>query len=494
MNRATVLNFFKGTDKMGLNKSSDLETSSPRVIGDLPGPRNMPLLGNIIQLKALQFHHAVEKWAREYGSPCKFHLGRKPVLVIADHELISKLLRDRPDGVRRSSRSSNMLIELGTTGLITDEGDDWRKARKLIMRALTPEVISRFFPVIVSMTERLHDRWKNAVLSGDPIDVLRDLKAYTLDVTLGLSMGQDINNLENPMNPLQRDIEQIFYRVSRRVSMPFAYWRYFRLPVDRAADEAAKRIRLAVTGFIESARKELELHPERREKPTNMLEALIVARDEENSGFTDEHVIGNVISIVFTGEDTTAHTLAWLLNFVSQDKTVESKIGKEADKVLGEKTIIHDFNELDQFSYVEAVFNETLRLKPVLPIISLETNKDMVINDVLAPAGTLMMLCLRYASELANEVIEPEIFRPERWLTEKEILVSDDPKRSWFPFGGGPRFCPGRFLALAEMKMVVSMIGRNFNLKYDSDAPPVKEHFTFTMTPTSLPIKLSLRD
>ena len=360
------------------------------------------------------------------------------------------------------------------------------------MRGLMPEVIKRFYPTLVMMTERLRRRWMAAVITGRRVDVLRDLKAYALDVTLGLAMGQDVNCLEHDANPLQRDIELIFYRIARRLTAPIAYWRLVKLPADRAADAAALRIEQAVRGFIDEARRGLAENPERAAKPANMLEALLAARDEPDSGFTDEHVIGNAITMVFAGEDTTSNTIAWLLNFVARHGDVAAAIRSEADTVMGEHMVLQDFAGLDQFSYLDAATNEAMRLKPVAPIMGMETNKEIAVGDLLVPAGTMLLLALRSGGMSALNFDKPNVFSPERWL-DGNAAANDDPARKLFPFGGGPRFCPGRFLALAEVRMVASMLVRNFTLTFDRSAPPVKEMFTFTMTPSALPITLSLR-
>jgi cytochrome P450 len=483
----------KASDR-SVGQSGNSEPACLRRVADLPGPKGVPLLGNMLQFDAMQGHLTLENWARKYGSMYKFHAGRQLVVVISDNALIAGLLRDRPDALRRGSRLSDMLTELGTSGVFTHEGDEWRKQRKLVMRALTPEVIRQFFPTMVSMTERLRHRWQTAVSAGKPIDMLRDLKAFTLDVTIGLAMGCDINALEHHDNPLQRDIEQVFNRVGRRLTSPLAYWRYLKLPVDRAADASAERIAQAVAGFIAKTRKELEVRPERRTKPSNMLEALIAARDEPDSGFTDEHVIGNAVTMVFAGEDTTSNSIAWLLDFVARHPPVAANIAREADAVLGDQQVLREYAGLEQFPYTDAAVNEAMRLKPVAPVLSLGANQEMIIGDTFVPQGTQIITCLRHSGQLANDFPESGEFRPERWFTDDQAIASDDPTRKLFPFGGGPRFCPGRYLALAEIKMVMSMVARNFRVSFDREAPPVKELFTFTMAPSVVPITLALRE
>jgi cytochrome P450 len=468
-------------------------TPPVRTIAELPGPKGIPILGNARQIEPQQFHRTLEKWARQYDGPYKFRVARRTFVVVSDRDVIANILRDRPVVFRRSSRTARMLEEAGTRGLFTAEGEEWRRQRKLGMRALTPEVVHRYFPNLIMMTERLLARWNAALAAGREVDVLRDLKAYTLDVTIGLAMGQDINTLEHEDNPLQRDIEFLFSMVARRLTSPFAYWRLFKRKVDRDADAAHQRIHAAVTGFIAQARARLDHDPSLRTRPSNMLEALVAARDEPDSGFSDAEVIGNAITMVFAGEDTTSNTIAWLLHLLSQNPQADTAAGDEALRLMGADTVVRELRLLDSFTYTDAATREAMRLKPVAPFMAAEPNVDTVVDGIAMPAGTIVFLMLRYAADRASEFEQPEQFDPRRWLTAGGVEAASDPGRKMFPFGGGPRFCPGRYLAMAEIKMVMAMILRNFTLSAKPGAPAVEERFTFTMTPSALPLLLHPR-
>lgn len=468
-----------------------------RSIADLPGPRGVPLLGNLRQIQPGRFHRNMEDWAREFGPIYRFTMLKRSFVVVSRRDTIASMLRDRPDTFRRSTRTARMLEEAGTRGLFTAEGEDWRRQRKLAMRALTPEVVHRFFPTLAMMTERLCLRWKAALAAGRPVDVLRDLKAWTLDVTVGLAMGQDINTLEHEDNPLQRDIEFIFKRVARRLTTPVEYWKVFKLPVDREAEAAAARIHAAIDGFIAQTRARLAADPALRGKPSNMLEALVAARDEDDSGFSDSVVAGNAITMVFAGEDTTSNSVAWLLNLLPQSPAAVARAADEADRLLGQEAVAREPHLLERMDYLDAATREAMRLKPVAPFMAAETNVATQVEGVRLPAGTVIFLMLRQAAEREGGFAQPEAFMPERWLNGAgdggDVPDASDPARTMFPFGGGPRFCPGRYLAMAEIKMAMSMILHNFEFTLRPDAPPVEECFTFTMTPSALPLLLRAR-
>jgi len=460
-----------------------------RSVESLPGPRGLPVIGNLTQMDAVHFHRMMEDLARQYGPIFRFRLMDRDFVATARREDLNHIFHDRPELWRRTERSASMLEELGAHGLFTAEGQEWRRQRKLVMHSLTPEVIHRFFPQLVAMTERLQRRWLAAVGAGRQPDVLRDLKAYALDVTVGLAMGQDLNLLENESDPLQRDVEFLFTRLARRLTAPIIYWRTFRLPVDREADAAVARIRASVAGFVARARERLAAEPARREKPANMLEAMVLERDAPGSDMSDEDLIGNAVLMVFAGEDTTSNTIAWLLHLLSSAPSAWARLAGEARTALGPDVVLRDYQDLDRLPWLDLCTREAMRLKPVAPILGFEPAVDLVLGDVFMPAGLVVFTLMRHAFELDTQLERAAEFLPERWLSEPG-QEQDDPSRKLLPFGAGPRFCPGRYLATTEIRMVVSMLARGFTLAPRPDAPPVDEIFTFTMTPSALPVLL----
>lgn len=467
-------------------------TSVTRAWHDLPGPRPLPWVGNLHQIDKSAFHRSLEEGAAAWGPLYRFKFGRTPALVISEPSLMLPLLRDRPEALQRTSRLSRLLDGAnGSGGLFTAEGEAWRAQRKLVTRSLTPEVIRKFHPKLQALVQRLATRWRALAAAGAPIDIARDLKALTLDVTVALAMGEDINTLEQDDNPLQRDIHFLFERVGVRLRSPVDYWNVFKLRVDREADAATARVRAMVQALIAKARAQLQADPELRQRPANLLQSMLVARDAPDSGVTDEAVIGNALIMVFAGEDTTSSTLAWLVLQLAQDPAVAERLAAECDEVLGDAAVLADPALLERLAYTEAVVHETLRLKPAAPVQAVETPVEREVGGVLVPPGTRMFMLTRLVALDASRFPDPHRFDPGRWVGRTD--PTSEPNRQMLPFGGGPRLCPGRYLALVEAKMITSMLARNFRLEALPGIDQVREVYTFTMNPSAVPVRLHPR-
>jgi len=153
--------------------------------------------------------------------------------------------------------------------------------------------------------------------------------------------------------------------------------------------------------------------------------------------------------------------------------------------------------QLAQLDYVEACAHETMRLKPVAPIIGLQARKDTVLGDVLLPAGSVVVNLMR--SDGVNEKLLPQAttFEPERWLEGGSAgSKAASAKRVSMPFGAGPRMCPGRYLALLEMKLAMATLLGRFDIESVATASgeAAAEKLSFTMMPVGLQMRLKLRE
>ncbi|MFY9487474.1 MAG: cytochrome P450, partial [Solirubrobacterales bacterium] len=390
--------------------------ASTNTIDMLPGPRGLPLIGSAHRIKADRLHLTLEQWAERYGETYRFKLGRREVVVTADAQAIGAMLRDRPEGFRRWSAIEQIFGEMQINGVFSAEGEDWRRQRRLAVRALNTNHLNSYFDVIRTSVERLHEKWLDAARTGAEIDIQRDFMSFTVDVTSSLAFGHDLNTIERPDSELQGHVESIFPMIARRISAPFAYWKWVKLPSDRACERSLRFVRVAADSFVAQARERLERRPELRAAPTNFLESMLVAHEEDESSYSEDEIFGNTFTMLLAGEDTTANTMAWTTWFLAQQAEVFERVRDESDRLLAGGALPSEYATAADASYLEAVINESMRLKPVAPVLFIEALKDTSLNGTKLPAGSRVIALPRYAATRERNFSRPESFDPERWI------------------------------------------------------------------------------
>ncbi|MDC8760655.1 cytochrome P450 [Janthinobacterium fluminis] len=461
-----------------------------RSIASLPGPFALPLVGSALQIRPTRVHLDVERWARRYGPLFRLRLGRNTMLVVAGHEHVSAVLRERPDGFRRPSVTADVALEIGgITGLFLAEGADWRNQRRMVMQGFAPAAIRAYFPALVTVALRLQRRWEAAAAGGRSIDLSEDLKRYTVDIIAGLAFGTEVNTIDSGEDVIQRHLDVMLPAVARRSLALFPYWRYVRLPADRRLERSAAGLTAAVADLVGQARRRMQAEPARRARPANLLEAMLAAADQEGSGVDDDTVGGNVATMLLAGEDTTANTIAWMLYLLHCHPQALRKAQDEVRRVAPDPAAFC-VEQMDALEYLGACASEAMRLKPVAPYLPLEALRDSVVGDVAVPAGTTLWCVMRKDSVADTHVQDGAAFDPQRWLRKDEVGPPD--KHLSLPFGAGPRTCPGRYLALLEMKIVVAMLLARFELAgVDTpDGREARELMGFVMSPVGLRMRL----
>lgn len=141
------------------------------------------------------------------------------------------------------------------------------------------------------------------------------------------------------------------------------------------------------------------------------------------------------------------------------------------------------------YDFIEACINESMRLRPAAPLIGVEANHDTVVADVAIPKGTMILLLSHVGAMEEKHFANPCAFRPDRWVAATSESVH---RKACMPFGAGPRLCPSHFLAIEEMKMVIAILVKNFDLS-TLGGKSAQEPLTFTTAPVGLQLKLRCR-
>jgi cytochrome P450 len=461
-----------------------------RPLEQLPGPKGLPLIGNLLQLDSTRLHLVFEEWARTYGAMYRFRAGPKHGVVVSDPALVEQVLRARPEQYRRIRRVEEVLAELRMPGVFSAEGAAWRPQRRLMTQALSTRNVHAFFPTLQLVLERLRRRWE--ARAGSTLDILSEFKRLTVDTTTLLAFGHDVNTIERDDDGLQRQLELIFPRFTRRITSALPFWRVLRVPADYRVERAIVDLGQRMTGLIRGARQRLDEDPRGAEAPANLLEAMLATRDEAGQPFAEELMVGNALQILVAGEDTTASTLAWAVHHLCDRPDASLAVQEELDRALGGAAGPSDVETYNRLQQINGVVQESLRLRSVAPIVFLEANADVTLNGMVVPQGTWLIMLTRIAALSSAHFERPLEFRPERWL-DSAAEPGVGKATTHMPFGSGPRICPGRALALLELRMALSMLYENFEVERVGRSEQVGERFLFIVEPTHLKVRLHPR-
>ena len=458
-------------------------------IKDLKSPKGHLILGHLPQFKDDSKHLVLERWIEECGDLFKINFVGKEFIVSSNPDINQEILKQRPDKFKRFSKINEIFEEMGIVGVFNAEGETWKKHRKPIAEALKLKNIKGYYPVILDKTEKLLTKWNAFADSQQEVDVQREFMFFTIDITTAIAFGYQLDTINNKGDGFQKHLEYIFPMINERITAPIPYWRFFKLKKDKELDKSLQEIEKLIYQFINEAKKRIEQDPELRTNPSNFLEALLV--EQEADKFDDKEIYGNVFTMMLAGEDTTSNSISWAIFYLAQHPEMVQKIRDEANAVYGNQSTIENHEQCDQLVYTNAVVQEAIRIKPTTPQLYLEAIEDVTVQNFFMPKGTRVITQNKAVQTHEDYFTNANDFIPERWIKGGCPMHQHHSPEVIKAFGAGPRFCPGKFLALTEMTVLISALCKNFDFKMTVKPEEVKEQFAFTMHPENLLVKLS---
>jgi len=391
--------------------------------------------------------------------------------------VIKSILKARPHSFRRSKALAAAIESTGFLGVFTAEGDRWARQRRHVMKGLRPQVVNASQDRVNKVVWALAKKWR-AVDPGQ-VDVLIDLKRAASDIVVATSLGVDLQSFEGDEPVMQRAIDQWFSSIGRRARLPGSIYRLGALIGGNEDQKAIKFIRSVAEKAVVDAKQSLI---DGDGTPQNILEALIVAQQEDGDAYTDEDIVGNAVTMILAGQETTASSMAWLMYYLARNPELVRQLRTRLDRVFANNERVVDSSIFDEVPELQRLCLEVLRLKPTAPLFGLMANHDISVAGLKLSAGQKVVL-------LARERVDPRHDSPSlktNGSKSSEQSRSANDSIEGFAFGAGPRLCPGRYLALLEMMTMTIMVVRNFDVQINDRGAPISEGYTFAMHPRNL--------
>lgn len=358
-----------------------------------------------------------------------------PFYSFSDPAVMQHILVKHRDNYSRGKRWSNIVGYLGGNGLISSDGDFWKRQRQCMAPFFQRAALEGYCGIFVENTRQMAAQWKR-VSGSTPINISEAMMELTLINICDSLFGYDIRSEALRFSVAMRDaFDFIQYQINHPFSAPL--WlptrrnRRFRKQV-AIADIMARTI---ITDFKYS------------EKP-GVLQALL--HDADN---TDMQLRDEIITLLMAGHDTTATMLAWALHLLATHPEALHTVKEELASVLGGN--LPTVPDLDKLVYTRMIVDETLRLYPSVWAMHRMAKETDEINGYTVRQGCSIALPV-YVTHRDPEFWQcPDYFYPEHFT---EATSSTRPKHAYIPFGAGERFCLGMQLALMESMAVLSTL------------------------------------
>jgi cytochrome P450 len=370
---------------------------------------------------------------------------------------VRSLSTAKPEQAPSLTGESPLRPVVGPNSVLTAIGPRHMRQRKLLLPPFHGEAIEQYTQMIADAAEREIDSWP----LGTPIALAPRMQAITLDVIMAGIFGVD--GRPERGTP-EHGLRQMTKRILAASTMPLAALTEL-ANLNRDEPVGPMKIGLGLldraTYAVIAERRRAEDLGERRD----ILSLLLQARTEEGEAMSDKELRDELLTLVLAGHETTANSLAW-----AWERLVRNPAAHEAlrDAVRGG-------SEAEE--RVEATIVETMRSRPVIPIIGRRVAVPWRLGAFAVPAETPLTMSILLLHHREDLYPQPFEFRPERWLGRKPGTYE------WIPFGGGIRRCLGAALAMAEQRVVLEAMARRLDLEADDPAAEHAVHRNVTMIP-----------
>jgi cytochrome P450 len=409
------------------------------------GPRGGRVLGSLRAFRDDPLRFLVET-ARDHGPVARFHLGRVDARLFSQPSGIKRILQDNNENYGRQTRSHAALRATLGNGLITSEGDFWRRQRRISQPAFHKQRIAGFAASMTRAAEELVGRWQPRVAGGDSLDIFPELLRVTLQI-----LGRSLFSLEldRASAAVGEGLDVVLHHTMETL--------HSILPVPAAIPTPAnRRFRAAVRALDAVV---LELVQKRRQSAggNDLLSMLVESRDAETGeGMTDRQLRDEVMTLMLAGHETTSVALSWTFVFLSRHPAVRRTLEEELKAVLGGRAA--GLEDLPRLRYTRMVLEETMRLLPPAWVVTRSAVGDDEVDGFFVPAGSLVIVS-PYVTHRDPELWpNPEGFDPLRFEG------SEQPRYAYFPFGGGPHLCIGAGFAMMEAQIVLATVAQHVRL------------------------------
>ena len=418
-----------------------MQTSLP------PGPGGGPLVSTGWMFRPLPL---LERWRAKYGNTFTVKIAQEPPwVVLGDPDDVKAVFTGDPAILHAGEGNQILLPILGHHSVLLLDDERHLRQRKLMLPPFHGERMQRHVETMAEAARDEIERWP----VGEPFALHPHMQEVTLEVIMRVVFGERDAARSLPLREgIKRFLEfgtdwKVFVRMAVLGNDRLQKARFFRAAMDP--------VDAAINDIVRRRRGEPDL-----DQRDDILSMLVQSRHEDGSAMSDQELRDELMTLLVAGHETTATALAWALERLVRNPEMLERLRTGDEK------------------YLDAVVTETLRRRPVLPLVLRKLTRPWELNGRLLPAGVAVSPNIHLVHHNPDVYPDPFAFRPERFLGVKPGTYE------WIPFGGGTRRCIGASFALTEMKTVLREVVRTVDLRASEPAPERVTRRAITWTPS----------
>ena len=440
---------------MSILASQPVSSTNPPANRKAPSPPGELILGHMKGMRGNAAYYLMQLH-REYGDVVRLRFGPIRAHVFFHPDQVQHILVRNVENYSKDVRGYHKIRALAGLGMLTLDGDLWRRQRKLAQPAFMARRVLVFGDVIGECAQDLAAKWSDLADRGETVDLSADMMHLALRVICRTMLGTDIeHDVTEIGDAITVCLEEILYRIQHATE----FMAKLPTPRNRRFQRAVGYLDGKINQIIND-RRALHARGDRDPESHDLLDAFLLARDEQTGeGMPAQQLLDEVKTIFIAGHETTANMLSWTWYLLSKHPHVARKLHEELDSVLGDRP--PTAADLPQLKYTRMVLQESMRLRPPVWATERRSINADVVGGYPIPAGEFIIVCQYVTHRHADFWVNPEGFDPERFSDENQEKMH---KVQYFPFGAGPRICIGIHFAMLEGTIILATLAQKYRL------------------------------
>ena len=424
------------------------------------------------------------EWVSKFPRAYVVHAGPvRPVLILVHPETAKVILKTAEPKAMMGGSGYTLLRPWLGDGLLISSGAKWFRNRRLLTPGFHFDVLKPYMDVFNDCSRTLLRKLeRESADTGRSVDVFKPVSLCTLDVVLRCAFSTTRNVQERSEDSYVNTVLTISEVVTKRVRNPLLYndFIYHRTKNGKLFQQLCRDSHAFADSVIQQRRSEIESMEDKMEvsmtssrkrgRIVDFLDILLLARDEDGVGLSDQEIRDEVETFMFEGHDTTASGISWILYNLATHPDIQARARQEVDAIFDAKPEGGqlEWDDIGKLTYLTKCIKESLRKHPTVVSIGRQTTKPCTIDGKTVPAHTLIRLNIWDIHHNPTVWTDPFKYDPERFNSDN---ISKMDSYAFVPFSAGPRNCIGQVFAMNEMKATVADVLRHFLIEHDPKKP-----------------------